>query len=95
VAFCVSVANSGESTHRVSVRVLLGSDVTVAAGVAALAVSVTVALGLYDTAAAPAVVGAAVTVVALQVYVRVPVATAGQFRPVTAAMDAGVVAGHT
>jgi hypothetical protein len=40
------VASKGESTNTVSVRVLFGSVVTVAAGVAALAVSVTVALGL-------------------------------------------------
>jgi hypothetical protein len=42
----VSVASSGESTIKVSVRVLFGSVVGVAAGVAALGVSVTVALGL-------------------------------------------------
>ena len=46
MVFWVSVAKSGESTHKVSVRVLAGSVVVVAAGVAALAVSETVALGL-------------------------------------------------
>jgi hypothetical protein len=43
---CASAKLSGESTINVSVRVLAGSVVVVAAGVAALAVSVTVALGL-------------------------------------------------
>jgi hypothetical protein len=38
--------NSGALTTSASVRVLAGSVVVVAAGVAALAVSVTVALGL-------------------------------------------------
>jgi hypothetical protein len=40
------VKEIGASTTNVSVRVLAGSVVVVAAGVAALAVSVTVALGL-------------------------------------------------
>ena len=67
MAFWTRVVRSGASTHRLSVRVLLGSVATVAAGVAALAVSETVALGLYRIAAAPAPVGAAVTSAALQV----------------------------
>jgi hypothetical protein len=44
--FWFRVARSGESTHKVSVRMLAGSVVVVAAGVAALAASVTVTLGL-------------------------------------------------
>jgi hypothetical protein len=53
---CATVASSGESTARVSVRMLFGSvqvttlyahpaEVAVAAGVAALAVSITVMVG--------------------------------------------------
>jgi hypothetical protein len=45
MAFWVSVANSGASTHMVSVRMLFGSLPVVAAGVEALGVSVTVTLG--------------------------------------------------
>jgi hypothetical protein len=53
--FWVKVARSGESTVNASVRVLNGSDVVVAAGVAVLPVSVTATLGLTVTEAAPGV----------------------------------------
>jgi hypothetical protein len=66
VPFWFKANSSEESTHNVSVRVLFGSVVVVAAGVASLGVSVTVALGLYETEGAPAAVGGAVMDAALQ-----------------------------